>query len=268
MCDVNLVVSRCDEDVDWLMEVASSLGSNGGDRRCVHVFVYDKGTTDLPSTIRSALDRLPAVCVHHTRLLNVGRESHTYLEHVLRIRTQNRAHCVCGDGVTVFLQGKMQDHVPGEHDSIASFVVSLVDDASCSALGESGNHGCHTQYGSFNAVPGLRVSMFPGVGSSGCDLGTWFARLLGRPWKWSDPREGPPWWQHGVFALRTSRLVSPHVDDDYYRSLLAQVDWHVNPEAGHFFERSWCFVFPPLRLCTDHRMNGVDDIVGNETVGV
>lgn len=241
MCDVHLVVSRCDEGVAWLMDVVELLASTG----CfVRVFVYDKGTTDLPITVRVGLEGLPAVSVHHTRLLNVGRESHTYLEHVLRMRASGEGTQPCG--VTVFLQGKMQDHVPETHTSIAGFVASMVGDASCSAQGESSNHGCHTQYGAFNAVPGLRVCMYPGVGSSGCNLGTWFATLLGHPWKWNDPREGPSWWQHGVFALRTSRLLSEDVEDGYYRSLLAQVDWHVNPEAGHFFERSWCFVFPPL----------------------
>lgn len=244
MCDVHLVISRCDEDVDWLQEVVVALIDL---RHRVCVFVYDKGVTGLPANVQIALEGLPAVLVEQTRLPNVGRESHTYLKHVIRHRARSAGKPL-DNSVTVFLQGRMQDHVPGTEYSITSFVASMVKDASCSSLGESSNHSCHTQFGSFNAVRSLQVSMFPGVGRSGVDLGTWFNTVLGRSWTWKDPLEGPTWWQHGVFAVCTARLLvaDTHATDAYYHSLLSQVDWHVNPEAGHFFERSWYFVFPPL----------------------
>lgn len=159
-------------------------------------------------------------------------------------------------GVTVFLQGRMDDHVPSHHASIGSFVQSMVEEAAGDGgEGESRNHACHTAYGAFNAVPGLKVAtMYPGVGDSGRDFAGWFSTLvLGVtagpwpwPWPWRSPSDGPAWWQHGVFAIRTSRLLSDERSDASYRELRDQVDWHVNPEAGHFFERSWRYVFPPL----------------------
>lgn len=236
---IDLVVARFDEDAAWLLEVVANAPGP------VRVFVYDKGTTDLGEPLTSALRRHPGVsCVAVTRLPNVGRESHTYLEHVIRMRkTRMMKTRDVGeaDGVTVFMQGRMDDHVPDRFDGIAAFVASMVEEAWTGAAGESANHACHTQHGAFNAVPGLRVSMFPGVGDSGRDLAGWFSVVF-PACAW--PSGGPSWWQHGVFAIRTCRMMSEARSDAYYRTLRAQVDWHVNPEAGHFFERCWRHVFP------------------------
>lgn len=260
---VQLVVSRFEEDVSWLQDVVAALVSH---MFVVTVYVYDKGATDLDDRTRSILEDLPRVAVHQARLPNVGRESHTYLEHVVRMRIKKNKDRQESSCVTVFLQGRMDDHLPRSHASLSLFVVSMVQDAAQSLLGESSNHACHTQYGPFNAVPGLKVSMYPGVGDSGLDLGAWFSAHI-RPWQWdSVAGTGPTWWQHGVFAIRTCRTLTScgRVDDAYYRALRAQVDWHVNPEAGHFFERSWYFVFPPL----DQSANGDEEEIGYATVGV
>lgn len=236
---VCLVVSRYDEELSWLHDVTHEILKDPG--YVVQVYLYNKGRPDVDLMITD-----PRVTVRMVPLPNVGRESHTYLEHVVRMRSQPRGdRC---NGITVFLQGRMDDHIPTGYRSIASFVSRMVDQASRSASGESRNHACHTMFGSFNAVPGLRVAMFPGVGDSGRDFGTWFSDMIG-PWRWSGQGEGgPTWWQHGVFAIITSRLISLDVDDSYFLSLRSQVDWHVNPEAGHYFERSWCYVFPPLQI--------------------
>lgn len=234
---VDLVIARYDEDVSWIRDVLTRFAHTR-----VHVFVYDKGVSDLDASA------LPDASLTVVRLPNVGRESHTYLEHVIRMR--DAGTCTSAEAVTVFLQGRMDDHVPLPCLDIHSFVMSMVSEASEEGgLGESRNRQCHTQYGTFNAHPDMRVAMYPDVGDSGMDLRHWFMTVLGAgPWRWDRVQDGPGWWQHGVFAIRTSRLLSSdsRVDDDYYSALRAQVDWHINPEAGHYFERSWCFVFPPL----------------------
>lgn len=255
---VHLVISRHDEDVDWVHEVLATLAA----RNCVvTVFVYDKGASTLDA--RALLEGAPGVAVRQTRLPNVGRESHTYLAHVLQTRSDHTGP-TDPTGVTVFMQGRMSDHVPSPHASVASFVDCMVREAAESLLGESSNHACHTQYGAFNAVPGLKVAMYPGVGDSGMDLGGWFSAFV-RPWCWSSVDSGPTWWQHGVFAIRTCRTLKNRgrVGDAYYQSLQAQVDWHVNPEAGHFFERAWYFVFPLL----NQSENDADEETGYDIVG-
>lgn len=264
MKGVHLVVARFDEDVSWLHDVVSALALSHN--TWVKVFVYDKGITNIGDSMRNSLQSAPRVSVREARLPNVGRESHTYLEHVLRLREEQWGcdQCAHGTAVTVFLQGRMEDHVPAQHTSISSFVVCMVREASESLFGESSNHACHTKYGDFNAVPWLRVSMYPEVGNIGINLGAWFSSLL-RPWDWTDVLQGPTWWQGAVFAIRTCRILSSPgtVKDSYYRLLQAQVAWHVNPETCHYFERSWCFVFPPL----DQSVKVEDEATGYVMVG-
>lgn len=233
---VHLVIARFDEDVSWLSDAVRHLGSVS-----VSVFVYDKGATDLDEAL--IFDLESSGChVSRVRLPNVGRESHTYLQHVIRMRAGRAADT----SVSVFLQGKMIDHLPTSFDCVSSYVAWLALSASVSPLGESGNHACHGQFGSFNAVPMMRAAMFRDVGDSGRNLGEWFVEHLGA-WPWTRVEDGPTWWQHGVFGIRSCRfLCRVGASCAYYQSLSAQVDWHVNPEAGHFFERSWCYVFPAM----------------------
>lgn len=240
---IDLVISRCDEEVAWILDVVRVLSDVH-----VHVHLYNKGISDLETSLAEKIRDSPNTWLTVYHLQNVGRESHTYLEHVIRMRMRDRP-LDGGSDVTVFLQGRMDDHVPCQHRDLARFVESMISEAQeQGGLGESRNHACHTRYGAFNALPGLKVAMFPGVGNSGQDLRGWFCTLLSGTWPWTGCEEGPTWWQNGVFAIRTSRLLSSdsRVDDSYYLALRAEVDWHINPEAGHYLERCWCFVFPPL----------------------
>lgn len=254
--DVHLVVARFDEDVSWLFDVVVALTTLISQDSSVHIFIYNKGP-DLGSDVLRKLKSLKRVRLSVACLPNVGRESHSYLEHILRAR----GACVRSLNdrtidVTVFMQGRMCDHVPCEHTSIAAFVCAMAIDAASSPLGESRNHACHSQFGSFNATPRLRVAMYPGVGDSQRDFGAWFTSFVG-PWRWDCVSDGPSWWQHAVFAIVNTRLLSDSVDDAFFHTLKAEVDWHVNPEAGHFFERAWCHIFPDSQTewpCSRHRV--------------
>jgi hypothetical protein len=69
---VDVVVSRYDEDPSWLHEVERQLPT-------VRIFVYEKGAK---AGVKSACDMLSAR-VTCTPLMNVGREAHTYLTHIV-----------------------------------------------------------------------------------------------------------------------------------------------------------------------------------------
>lgn len=76
----HLVVSRYNENVDWIKEVDSS----------TKVFLYNKGTPPK---------------AEHIQLPNVGRESHTYLYHIIK-------HYEKLPDITIFVQGNPFDHTP------------------------------------------------------------------------------------------------------------------------------------------------------------
>ena len=89
---MDIVVSRFNEDIQWL----DALDSN--------VFVYDKSELKIP-------DSIP--------LENKGRESDTYLEHILR--NYNSIDDAC-----IFLQGNPFDHCPNVIDQINSYKGGLI----------------------------------------------------------------------------------------------------------------------------------------------
>lgn len=44
-----------------------------------------------------------------------------------------------------------------------------------------------------------------------------------------------------LFAVKKEIILNKPVE--YYKRLIAEVNHHVNPTEGHFFERSWYYIF-------------------------
>lgn len=259
---ISLVIARYEENVLWLREVVHTLAATLAPRPVqIMLYIYEKGSRSMDVTLDDlfpdgAHTSHACVSLCSTHLPNVGRESHSYLEHVIRTRSKTKTVTEgTRDDITVFLQGSMRDHVPHTQPSLPEFVTAMVMEAIGSPLGESGNHACHTHFSMFNACPGMRAAMYSVVGDCGQDFGSWFVCHIG-PWIWKTVSEGPSWWQNGIFAVQTVRFWSrdervkgPAINqnlDKYFSMLHSEVNWHINPEQGHYFERSWCHVFPPL----------------------
>jgi hypothetical protein len=49
----------------------------------------------------------------------------------------------------------------------------------------------------------------------------------------------------GVFSVNKKDILSSPIE--LYKSILKELDIHSNPEAGHFVERSWCYLFNGLK---------------------
>jgi hypothetical protein len=81
---MDLVIARCKEKIDWIYQTTNP------------VYLYDKNTKEI-------LDVPPHWC--YERLPNVGRESHTYLHHII-------TNYYSLSPVTAFLQGNPFDHCP------------------------------------------------------------------------------------------------------------------------------------------------------------
>jgi hypothetical protein len=45
----------------------------------------------------------------------------------------------------------------------------------------------------------------------------------------------------GLFAVKKNIILNRPLE--YYKKLLSEVNHHVNPSEGHFFERSWYYIF-------------------------
>lgn len=198
-----IVIAHYEEDLEWLCELDG------------HVAVYSKG--------------------HGGDLPNVGRESHTYLHHIIK---EWDAICASPAGVTVFLQGRITDHLHmyGPHiDTPRVFVSELVEQARRSGMSRAGARAWDVGY--YSARWDLEIPSQPHVKPCELPFGPWFVRHVARVF----PFTGLEWHVGALFAVRHDVITrSPRC---YYETLLSQLADHANPAVGHYFERSWRYIF-------------------------
>jgi hypothetical protein len=155
----------------------------------------------------------------YTQLPNVGRESHTYLNYIIE-NYRNLPE------VVVFTQGNISDHLDKDDH------LKLVRYAE-----EARKHGMSQNYGLWPTPYEWRISAHKGQLSRSADtLGQWFEKNV-HP---VHPGNTSYVYVGGIFAVRRDRILSHPVS--YYQNLLRYFQV-LNPEEGHFMERSWYYVF-------------------------
>jgi hypothetical protein len=211
---MELIVARYNEDVSWL----------GGEfaKDCV---IYNKGE-DALSIEQEAFKRVVS-------LSNVGRESHTYLYHIVE-------HYDTLAPVTVFTQARIEDHFEGQWspENGREYLLKLAQQAR--EYGQSQNASMYQHLGGMSAIPSFNLQAYydRGLVKSNYDnLGQWFKALVG----YDMPIQGVHWYKNALFAVKRERIhLHPR---SFYERLLKEVAIVVNPEAGHYFERSWYMIF-------------------------
>lgn len=203
--DFELVVARYKEDVSWLGPFMK------------YAIIYDKGPMDasLNHVLQSAGAQL-------RRLENVGREAHTYLSHIIQ-NYDNLADW------TVFTQGHPFDHV-------RDFQRALIN---CpKAAGRSPNFWPQEPCG--HMCEEFRLAEWAGKVNEpfpGGNFRAFWDQFVRVPY----PSNGVVnvYWG-AVFAVSKNQILQrPKAD---YEAMLRTV-MTPNPEAGHYFERAWYYLF-------------------------
>jgi hypothetical protein len=210
MQDTGIVVARYNENVSWLNE----------NKDCA-IYIYNKGHSPI-------LSPPPKSIV--TPLHNVGRESHTYLSHII-------ANYDSLNTTTIFIQGNISDHVdrrtvhsPYKH--LNTLLYSIRDGLSQTAI--------TTPNGAwFSPKPSFRILEWKGVQQedSQMSFGDWFVKYINPEFP-SDPFK---WYPGALFAVNKQNILQH--PKSYYETILETVSHHVAPEAGHYLERSWYYMF-------------------------
>ena len=200
-----IVVARYNEDIRWL---------NNEMHNCT---IYNKGE--------------PLNIENEFMLENLGRESDTYLNHIIN-NYDNLSDLV------VFTQARIQDHV-GSDD--VNFLLKMKNDALIH--GKSQNFFSHTDVGnqpSFDHNWNLRPE-------------GWY---LKDNYKDNQPLLFIDWFKNnimveypnpifiygaGLFAIKKELILKYPIE--YYKKLVLEVNHHIDPIEGHFFERSWYYIF-------------------------
>jgi hypothetical protein len=212
-----LVVARYNEDLFWLNWLPFR----------PRVIVYNKGVA-----IKPLDDIAPNAGGTVIPLPNVGRESHTYLHHIVANYDQLA-------DVTIFVQGQIEDLGANIFPSLAYYVAPAMRDGfSASDLelffpylpSDANIHG------KLMRDPRYRAGIASGdILAAEKDIKGFAAQYLGKV---------PPVMVvsfSGCFAVsRDTVLRRPR---EFYEALLAELAAHKNPEIGHYMERLWCAIF-------------------------
>ena len=218
MNNINIVISRYNENLEWLREINDEN---------FNIIVYNKGVND-------NFVKFPNMTI--INLDNVGRCDHTYLYHV--INNYNNL-----SNITIFLPGSgNMGHKLTKIKILMLLIkkynsaVFLPNEVLRNVKEEMYNFtmseyaASDIQNKSLNPETKLELSKI---------------RPFGR------------WYEYyfnnivihnvsycGIFSV-DKRDILQH-PKEYYEHLIEQLCHSSNPEVGHYFERSWCAVFYPL----------------------
>jgi hypothetical protein len=201
-----IVVARYNEQIEWL---------NSEIDNCI---IYNKG------------DKLHIK--NEIMLDNVGRESETYLQYII-----NNYDCL--PDIVVFTQAKISDH-RGKDD--VNYLLRLMKEAQI--FGKSlpyhihhsfakNNSNWDPEWNKFGEAYFLRFNHKDNRIMTFID---WFKENI------CDEYPNPiHLYNNAIFAVK-KELILKHTKE-WYQELIKQCNHHINPVEGHFFERSWYYIF-------------------------
>lgn len=203
---VTIVIAHYNENIDWIKKLPSD-----------NVHVYTKGGVDITGDYR--ISYLP----------NVGRESHTYLHYIIE-------HYDSLPDIVFFTQGR-DDHIRAEQilqsisalfnpvNSGLSFITNRIEARTINNIYFSEDYRIHYWNGEF-------------LDAAECNFKEWFTKYICPSFDFSRAlliNFG------ACFGIKKEAILSR--SKEYYMNLLEQLKTHRNPEVGHFFERSWIYIF-------------------------
>ncbi len=204
-CPYVFVIAHYKEDLSWLKARGIAQYSH----------VFHKGGDNKPNFDVWRWERLP----------NIGHEAHTYLHYI--IENYHRL-----PEIVIFLQGKLDDHIAVHHNPWQYYYIAHKT-GRCFA--------CSAQYSNWGRI----IHNEPYI----TELRNGIMKL--------SPYNFAQFWQvlfesnshprdilqnyHGCFAIKRERILArPKI---FYQKAIKLVSDHVNPENGHYFERTWLSIF-------------------------
>jgi hypothetical protein len=171
-----------------------------------HVKVYDKSKGDLP---------------------NIGGESHTYLTYII----ENYENL---PDVVFFTQGKFSDHYNTEPD----YFINLQDKYSQNyTYLPSQNYFYNNESQNYDKDHLYFYKEYK-LHSDKLGYRTWFKTYVDEN---HNIDEGVTLWWGAIFSVTRDCILSR--PKQYYQMLLDYIPYENSPEVGHYFERSWFYIF-------------------------
>ncbi len=217
--NVEIVVSRYNEDLQWLNEAPFSI---------YPVICYNKGVNE---------DYEIKNMKKSVKLDNVGRESHTYLYHIIN-NYENLAD------ITIFLPGSADSSEYNKKNRAIRLANECKTSNTSVIIGIKHNSVKNELYNfSMNAY----VSTTPENRKINPEKNLELSKI--RPYgKWFESKfknidiNYIPY--SGIIAISREHIIQH--PKSYYEELIYELCNSSNPEVGHYFERSWVAIFNPM----------------------
>jgi len=193
-----IVVSRYNEDIKWLIPFK------------LITIIYNKGDEDLNLNFNTI------------KLPNIGRESHTYLHHIINNYDNLKDR-------TIFIQGKINDHKIldfEEYFKDTNDFIAKTDELNIDKLKTMIEH-----YGKWS-IEAMKKSEYTPY--------EWLEKVIGIDMNEIINNESKVIWGANFSISKNMILRKPK---KFYENLLRFLDNHINPEEGHYMERSWYILF-------------------------
>ena len=199
--DNQIVISRYNEDISWLYSFKDIS------------LIYNKGYNNIDLNLFNVV-----------QLKNVGRESHTYLYHIVN-NYENLAKN------TIFFQGSINDHKVLNvkdylnNNNITAYFENIPFDKLKNKIEHKGKWEKEYNNGLM-----LKESLTPYE---------WLKNVIGIDFEENIDIIKVVWGAN--FAV--SRDLIKSKPKSFYQNILRYIEHHVNPELGHYIERSWYIFF-------------------------
>lgn len=216
--NIKIIISRYNEDLKWTLEDPFNQ---------YKYIVYNKGDND--NFEKQNVEKI-------IQLPNVGKCDHTYLYHII-----DNYHNL--SDITVFLPGSVD--LPYKR-RIAVKILKEINDRNNAVFISLNENDIkksyynlkldtyrtkHNQNNSKNDEYILKKSLIR-------PFGLWFENMFGNI-------KVNCLIYYGVFSIHKEDIIQHPVSR--YQTLIKELSDHSNPEVGHYFERSWCAIFHPLK---------------------
>jgi len=216
--DIQLVISRYNENLEWMNEDPYNKYKN---------IVYNKSdNSDFSKSERTEqIISLP----------NVGRCDHTYLYHIIQ-NYDNLAN------ITVFLPGSANmENKKNKSTRLLNEIENHKQNVFISSRYENvQNEFYDFQLDAWKASDEKNSVLNPENKLENAKIrpfGKWYADKFG-------DLEIKDVSYYGVFSVNKKEILQH--PKSYYENLIKELETSSNPEAGHFFERSWVAIFHPM----------------------
>jgi hypothetical protein len=213
-----IVVSRYNENLNWIEEDPFNKHP---------IIIYNKGKNNnfkKTSKIKEVVT-----------IPNVGRETHTYLYHIINNYDKLA-------DVTIFLPGST--NLPNKYQR-AKNIVYKIEETNETTLSCNIDKNTHINEYDFTIntykvsdEKNLLLNKTTNVNTSNIrPFGKWFEKMFTN----NEENNCISW--NSIIAIKKKNIMQKPIS--FYEKLLNEVDKVDHPEAGHFLERSWYAVFYP-----------------------